>query len=163
VLIISSNISPSISILKPSFRHATSSVNEVKSDNSSKNADAIIAMLGLCVAVYYGEGTYDNASNAQKEIPCTFEHIMRYAKNDDSLDEHEVHNQLYKNGVERKEVGFGDPFCVADLCVTWASVYAFGDTEKADVRFITANPCKAYIHYILTIHPSHKPKWTNSL
>jgi hypothetical protein len=68
VLIISSNNSTSISILEPSFRHVTSSVNEVKSNNSSKNADAIIAMLGLRVAVYYGGGTNDNASNAQKEI-----------------------------------------------------------------------------------------------
>jgi hypothetical protein len=64
VLIISSNNSTSIIAVEPSFRHITSSVNEFKSNNSSKNADAIIAMLRLRVAVYYGGGTNDNASDA---------------------------------------------------------------------------------------------------
>ena len=39
---------------------------------------------------------------------------------------------LYENGVLRQPIAFGDPFHVANLCVTWASVFAFGDTEKAD-------------------------------
>jgi hypothetical protein len=57
---------------------------------------------------------------------------MSYAKNNDSLDEHEIHNKLYENGVECREVGFCNPLHIANLCVMWVSVYAFSDTEKAD-------------------------------
>ena len=32
----------------------------------------------------------------------------------------------------RRPIAFGDPFHVANLCVTWASIFAFGDTEKCD-------------------------------
>jgi hypothetical protein len=54
VLIISSNNSTNINDVEPSFRCVTSSVNEVKSNNYSKNADAIIAMLGTRIALHYG-------------------------------------------------------------------------------------------------------------
>jgi hypothetical protein len=66
VLIISSNNSTNINNVEPSFRNVTSSVNKVKSKNYSKNADAIIAMLGIRIALHYGGGTNDNAADAQK-------------------------------------------------------------------------------------------------
>ena len=40
-------------------------------------------------------------------------------------------NLLYVNGVKRRAINFGDPFHIANLVVTWASIGAFGDTEKA--------------------------------
>jgi len=43
-----------------------------------------------------------------------------------------LHEMIYENGVERRPIAFGDPFHIANLCVTWASIFAFGDTEKAD-------------------------------
>ncbi len=132
VLIISSNNSTNINDVEPSFRHVTSSVNKVKSINYSKNADAIIAMLGTRIALHYGGGTNDNSADLQKEIRCTFENIVSTAKSDDNFDERSINDMLYENGVEHRVLGFGDPFHIANLCVTWASVYAFGDTKKAD-------------------------------
>jgi hypothetical protein len=82
--------------------------------------------------MHYGGGTNDNAADVQKEIRCTFENIMSTAKSDDNFDERSINDMLYENGVERKVLGLGDPFHIANLCVTWASVYAFGDTEKAE-------------------------------
>ena len=68
----------------------------------------------------------------KKEIRCTFENIMSTAKSDDNFDNRSINDMLYENGVEHRVLGFGDPFHIANLCVKWASVYAFGNTEKAD-------------------------------
>jgi hypothetical protein len=57
---------------------------------------------------------------------------MSTVKSDDNFDEHSINDMLYEKGVEHRVLGFGDPFHIANLCVTWASVYAFGDTEKTD-------------------------------
>ena len=54
VLIISNNTSDEVLNPQPSYRHVTSSVNNVKSSNASKNAEAIIGMLGVWHAAYYG-------------------------------------------------------------------------------------------------------------
>ncbi len=132
VLIISSNNCTNINDVEPSFRHVNSSVNKVKSNNYSKNADAIIAMLGIRIALHYGGGSNNNAADVQKEIRCTFENIMSTAKSNDNFDECSINDMLYENGVECRVLGFGDPFHIANLCVTWASVYAFGDTKRAD-------------------------------
>jgi hypothetical protein len=84
-------------------------------------------MLGIRIALHYGRGTNYNAADAQKEMRCTFEN-----ESDDNFDERYVNDMLYENGVERRVLGFSDPFHIANLCVTRASVYAFGDTKKAD-------------------------------
>ncbi len=68
----------------------------------------------------------------KKEICCTFENIMSTAMSDDNFDNRYINNMLYENGVQHRVLGFGDPFHISNLCVTQASVYAFGDTKKAD-------------------------------
>ena len=57
-------------------------------------------------------------ADAQKEICCTFENIMSTAKSDDNFDKCSINDMLYENGVERRVLGFGDPFHIANLCVT---------------------------------------------
>jgi hypothetical protein len=54
----------------------------------------------------------------KKEIRCTFENIMSTAMSDDNFDNRYINNMLYENGVERRVLGFGDPFHIANLCVT---------------------------------------------
>jgi len=159
VLIISLNNSTNINSIEPSFRHVTSSVNKVKSNNYSKNADAIIAMLGIRIAMHYGGGTNDNAADVQKEIRCTFENIMSTAKSDDNFDERSINNMLYENGVERRVLGFGNPFHIANLCVT-CSMRLVIPRKPAIPKYITASSYRASIHYILRIFPSPKLKWT---
>ncbi len=39
---------------------------------------------------------------------------------------------LFENGVHRRPIAYGDPYHVGNLVVTWASIFAFGETEKAD-------------------------------
>ena len=102
-------------------------MNQVKSENADKNANALVDMLGLLYAVQLGGGTNDNASDAQKEIRITFEKIMTMVKGSDQFTEEEVHNILYENDVLRKAIAFDDPYHIANLCVTWASIYAFGE------------------------------------
>ncbi len=60
----------------PGFRHVTSSVNEMKSNNAGKNSEAIVDMIELRNAAHYGGGCNDNAADAQNEIKVTFEQIM---------------------------------------------------------------------------------------
>ena len=111
---------------------ATSSVSAVKSENAVKNADAIIKMFGLKTVSFYAGGTNDNAGDTQKEIKSTFADTMMAVKDADEDTINLVHDILFENGVERRPIAFGDPYHIANLCVTWASIYAFGDREKAD-------------------------------
>ena len=84
---------------------------------------------------------------------------MSSAKSDDNFDERSINDMLYENGVEGRVLGFGDPFHIANLCVTWASVYAFGNTKKADHTQVHHRQLfRASIHYILMIFPSPKLK-----
>ena len=46
--------------------------------------------------------------------------------------EMEAKEMCFENGVERRPIAFGDPYHVANLCVTWASIYTFEDTEKCN-------------------------------
>jgi hypothetical protein len=126
----STNISGSLKTVEPSYRHITSSVNAVKSESAIKNSEAIIKMFGLYTASFYGGGTNDNAGDAQKEIRSTFLEIIEAVRDSDDFTVEEVHDILFENGVLRRSIEFGDPFHIANLCVTWASIYAFGDTEK---------------------------------
>jgi hypothetical protein len=87
VLLISTNASDDPFNVQPSYHHVTLSVSAVKSENASKNAKAIVEMLTLPFAAYYGGGANDNAANGQKEIHCTFDDIMR--QNTESLDDEE--------------------------------------------------------------------------
>ncbi len=107
-------------------------MSAVKSENASKNAKAIVEMLTLPFAAYYGGGTNDNAADAQKETRCTFDDIMRQYT--ESLDDEEelLHSMLFENGVYRQPIAYGDPYHVGNLVVMWASIFAFGKTEKAD-------------------------------
>ena len=89
-------------------------------------------MLGPTYAAHYAGGTNDNASDAQKEITSTFENIMDELRASDALSEEDLHDILHENGFQRRAIAFGDPYHIANLCVTWASIFAFGDTEKAD-------------------------------
>ena len=118
VLIMSSNTSTDFDNPQPSYRHVTSSVNAIKSKNAHKNATAIIEMLGVEHALYYGGGTNDNAGDAQKEIKETFKHIMAEVEDCDQLTPQQLHNLLYENGVMRRPISFGDPYHIANLCVT---------------------------------------------
>eukprot|EP00956_Cyclotella_meneghiniana_P021672 scaffold39740_cov82-Cyclotella_meneghiniana.AAC.1 len=98
----------------------------------------IDVMLGLETASRYGGGTNDNAADAQVEILTTFDKIMvkveawRDSNPEDEDIQLRAYNLLYENGVKRRAINFGDPFHIANLVVTWASIGAFGDTEKAD-------------------------------
>jgi len=80
VLIMSSNTSTNFDNPQSSYQHIMSSVNTIKSKNAHKNAKAIIEMLGVEQASYYGGGTKNNASDAQKEIKETFKYIMAEVK-----------------------------------------------------------------------------------
>ena len=64
-------------------------------------------------------------------------------------DDDSIGVMIYENGVKRKPITFGDPFHIANLCVTWASIYAFGETEKA-------NHSQVHHHQLLqSIHILH--------
>ena len=89
-------------------------------------------MLGLRYASAYGGGNNDNASDAQREIHKTFDYIMNALREDVELSREQLHGFIYENGVLRLAIAFGDPYHIANLCVTWASIFAFGETEKAD-------------------------------
>ena len=65
----------------------TSSVNQVKSENADKNANTLVAMLGLLYALQLGGETNDNASDAQMEIRITFEKIMTMVKGSNQFTE----------------------------------------------------------------------------
>ena len=43
-----------------------------------------------------------------------------------------IHSMLCENDVFRCHIAYGDPYRVGNLVVTWASIYAFGETEKED-------------------------------
>ena len=132
VLITSSNISGNLDKVEPSYRHITSSVNAVKSESATKNSECIINMFGLFTSSFYGGCTNDNAGDAQKEIKCTFSEIMDAVRDSEEFTPEQIHDIVYENGVERRPIVFGDPYHIANLCMTWASIYAFGDTEKCD-------------------------------
>ena len=117
--------------IQPSYRHVTSSVSAIKSENATVNSAAIVNIYGPYHSSFYGDGTNDNAGDAQKEIRTNFDNIMRYVQDSDMSAE-QIHNLLFENGVLRRVIAFGDPFHVANLTVTWASIYAFGDTKKAN-------------------------------
>ena len=89
----------------------------------------LISLLGLRLAAYYGGGTNDNTADTHKEICTSFEMIMDNIRDSD---DDELLGMLCKNGVERCPIAFGGPFHIANLCVTWASIAAFGETENAD-------------------------------
>ena len=141
VLILSTISNSDSNDVQPSFRHVTSSVSAVKSgtDSALKNAKAIIDMLGLHLASFYGGGTNDNASDAQIEIRETHAHIASEVRDsgaqytDESGTSRPISELMMENGVWRRAILFGDPFHIANLCVTWASVFAFGETEKVSV------------------------------
>ena len=62
-----------------------------------------------------------------------FGNIMREVRRTDELTNEELHDLLYKNEVLRRAiVAFGDPYHIGNLCVTWASMFTFGGTKKAD-------------------------------
>ncbi len=114
----------------PGFRHITSSVNEVKSDNAGKNSEAIIDVVGLRNAAHYGGGCNDNAADAQNEIGVTFRKIMDEVR---ALDEgNDIRQLSYENGVERRPIKYGDPYHISNLAVSHASEAAFGGTEHGD-------------------------------
>ena len=131
VLIISTPSKDDVSNLQPSYRHVTSSVSAVKSASAVKNADAIIDMVGLEGAASLAGATCDNAGDAQLEIKDTFGEIMRRIKSSDK-DEDWITSMLYENEVLRRHIAYGDPYHVGNLVVTWASIFAFGETEKED-------------------------------
>ena len=89
-------------------------------------------MFGVYTASFYGGGTNDNDGDSQKEIRCTFSEIMEVVRDVDYLTAKEFHDIIFKNGVLRRPIVFGDPCHIANICVTWASIYAFGGTEKFD-------------------------------
>ena len=118
-------------------------------------------MLGLRYASAYGGGNNDNASDAQREIHKTFDYIMNALREDVELSREQLHGFIYENGVLRLAIAFGDPYHIANLCVTWASIFAFGETEKADhPRPITVSFSKVFTHFIPQIVHSPKPSWT---
>jgi len=131
VLIISTPSNDDVSNLQPSYRHVTSSVSAVKSASAVKNADAIIDMVGLEGAASLAGATCDNAADAQLEIKDTFSEIMQRIKSSGN-DEDWITSMLYENEVLRRHIAYGDPYHVGNLVVTWASIFAFGETEKED-------------------------------
>ena len=76
---------------------------------------------------------------------------MKAVRESDDMTVEIIHDIIYENGVKRRPIAFGDPFHVANLCVTWASVYAFGDTEKADHSQVHHRQVLQSIH---TLHSS---------
>ena len=120
------------------FCHVSSAVCNVKSETATQNAQHVIDMLGLETAVYYGGGTNNNAPDAQLEILTMFDLIMEKVEQwgadhaDNEEMQHKIHDLLYENGVQRRVISFGDPFHIANLVVTWASIGAFGDVERDD-------------------------------
>ena len=90
-------------------------------------------MLGSCCASYYSDGTNNNAGDAQKEIRDTFRKVTD-ALAFSSLLGDEINSLLHENGVLRRCISFGGPYHITNLCVTWASIFAFGDTEKEDQK-----------------------------
>jgi len=99
---------------------------------AANNSKAIINALGLEYASYYDGGTNDNALDAQNEIRLTFQEIMSSLEQE--FGGEELEDFLYENGVRRRPICFGDPFHIANLVVTWASVFAFGETENGAHR-----------------------------
>ena len=112
------------------YRHITSSVNTVKSESATKNSESIFNMFGLYAASFYSGNANNNVGDAQKEIQSTYAEIIEAVQYADGFTIDQVHVILFENGVERKPIVFGDPDHKANLYVTWASIYAFGDTEK---------------------------------
>jgi hypothetical protein len=43
-----------------------------------------------------------------------------------------LQSTLFDYGVHCCPIVYGDPYHVGNLVVTWASIFAFGKTEKAD-------------------------------
>ncbi len=155
VVILSTNArSTSPLDVDPSFRHVTSSVNMCKSSNAKKNADAIMKLFAdMEVSMHYGGGCNDNASDAQKEIRVTFEEIMAAIDNCSEEEAERLRALLYENGVRRRPIAFGDPYHISNLCVTRASIFAFGDVEKGDHSQVHHRQLLQSIH---SLHSSDK-------
>ena len=85
MLVISMNTSDDIGNPQLDYRHVTSSVNNVKSENAIKNTNALMSMLGEHVAACYGGGTNDNAYDAQKEITSTHLEIMNRLRESNNI------------------------------------------------------------------------------
>ena len=141
-------------LVQPSYRHMTSSVSAVKLENATVNSKAIVNMYGSYHSSFYGCGTNENAGDAQKEIRTTFDNIMR-AVQDSDLSTEQINELLFENGVLRRVIAFGDPFHVANLCVTWASIFAFGDTEKADHSQVHHRQLLQSLHSLHSADPSY--------
>ena len=62
---------------------------------------------------------------------------------------------MHENGVLRRCISFGDPYHIANLCVTWASIFAFGDTEKGDQRQVHHHQLLQSIHSLHLVDPSY--------
>ncbi len=113
----------------PTFRLITTSPNEVKSENYKLNADDIIDMLGLEGAAYINGGVNDNAADAQNEILCTVQEILRRVE---LSDDPNIRDLVYINGVRRRALNFGDSYHIDNLGVMHASVGFAGDTVNGD-------------------------------
>ena len=133
VVNISTNSSPDPVKIEPSFRNITNSVTAVKTGEfmATKNMEALVKELGTEAVSHYGGGTNDNAPDAQKEIRLMFDSMMKLLE---ESDDDNIRELMYTNGVLRRVIAFGDPFHIANLAVTWASLAAFGDTERDNHR-----------------------------
>jgi len=110
-------------------------------------------MFGLDSASFYGGGANDNVGDAQKEIRCTFSDIMEVVRDADDLTAKEMHDIIFENGVLRRPIVFTDLYHIANLCVTWANIYAFGDTEKFDYLQVHYRQVLQSIH---TLNPKER-------
>ena len=100
-----------------------------------------------------GGGCNDNAGDAQKEIDDTFDNTMSGLDDCDEATAERLRPMLCENGMPRRSIAFGDPCHIANLCVTWASILAFGDTEKADHSQVHHRQLLQSIH---SLHSSNK-------
>ena len=150
VLLVSDNVGEAEDV-DPSFRHLTSSQSITKDSegNSDKNIYFIEDKLGLESAAYFGGGTADNASDAQKEIRETFMKIQAKIGADG-----ELAGLQYVNGVLRRPITFGDLYHVDNLIMQHCSNTSWGDVLKDDHQQVHHRQLLQSIHSLHTAEPS---------
>jgi hypothetical protein len=125
--VMSANLDSNIQIYSPRFFLVTTGIGATKDSAGNSNLNiAALQHLGVSVEALarLGGGMNDNANDAQIEISKTHELAMQIAEDADPL------LSYYTNGVRRRPVRGGDPFHIDNLIVKWASIGAFGDTER---------------------------------
>lgn len=147
-------------LFDPSFQNVTFAPSMVKTNNAKVNADAIIDLLGVEYATYYGGGCNDNANDAQAEIRSTFDLIMEKVEGNPDED---IYNLAYINGVKGRPIAFVDPFHWANLAVMSASKGYSGDTENGEHEQVHHWQCMMSMHSLHSDDPPYSQSVMNDV